>query len=230
MQVQFETVLFDSEDFLFAVVDATSLVIKTSKAELIVAFDSHEEALSAQLDLGEILDDAKGSNSVTGLFQEVSSLVSGLFGGVVDTVSAKARKAGAAATTQKVDVEARAQDMIDTITEALRGSVRAGRDTVADAESVFGNGRSAAKTAVSADSVVSDLTDAELTSAIDDKVAHLMANDARVIALVDNVRRFHGDDEVAGAVANHKSFIFDTARNNAHLTVNQVFNEILRGL
>lgn len=231
MQVQFHTVLFDSADFVASVVEGDEVQIITTKATLAVAFDSQEEALEAQLDLGEILDDAKASEEGVGSLSGLFGVVSGLFGGAVESVTASAKKAGAAATGRKDSAEARINDLFDTLTSALDQVASRGRDTASSAEddSVFGTNRSAART-VSADTVIRELTDAELTSAIDDKVAYLIENDARVQALVANVRRFHSDADVNATIAAHKESIFDQARDNAELTVNQVFASILRGL
>lgn len=229
MQVQFHTVLFDSADFVASVVEGDEVQIITTKATLAVAFDSQEEALEAQLDLGEILDDAKASEEGAGSLSGLFGVVSGLFGGAVESVTATAKKAGAAATGRKDSAEARINDLFDTLTSALDQVASRGRDTAETAESVFGTNRSAART-VSADTVISELTDAELTSAIDDKVAYLIENDARVQALVANVRRFHSDADVNATIAAHKESIFEQARDNAELTVNQVFASILRGL
>lgn len=229
MQVQFETVLFDSADFVASVVDGHVVQIITLNANLEVAFDSQEEALSAQLNLGKVLDDAKASEQGVGSLSGLFGVVSGLFGGAVESVTATAKKAGAAATGRKDSAESRINELFDTLSAALEQVGGRATATADESESVFGTNRSAVRT-VSADSVISELSDADLTSAIDDKVAYLIENDPRVKALVANVSRFHSDADIDATIASHKESIFEQARDNSDLTVNQLFASILRGL
>lgn len=229
MQVQFQTVLFDSEDFRFAVVNDNVLTIVTAKGELDLQFASEDDALDAQVELGEVLDAAKGSNLGNAL-QEAAEAVSGLFGSLLNragtvkrTVRTKAQEAKAATKT----VEDFAQDLVSQLEQALNpaGATRTTRSTAQDAEDVFGTSRT--RREVTADSVVSTLTDAELREVIEVKAEQLIATNRQVQELVAQLRRHYTPSEVQEAIAQHKEMVFNVARANDHLTVNAVFAGLL---
>lgn len=235
MQVQFQTVLFDSEDFRFAVVNDNVLTIVTGKGELDLQFGSEDEALDAQVELGEVLDSAKGSN-IGNVLQEAAEVVSGLFGSLLNraetvkrTVRTKAQ-AAASATKAAKTVEDFAQDLVSQLEQALNpaGATRTTRSTAQDAEDVFGTSRtSRTRREVTADSVVSTLTDAELREVIEVKAEQLIATNRQVQELVAQLRRHYTPSEVQEAIAQHKEMVFNVARANDHLTVNAVFAGLL---
>ncbi|QOI71463.1 putative structural protein [Erwinia phage pEa_SNUABM_47] len=234
MQVQFQTVLFDSEDYRFAVVVEETLVIVTSKGEIELEFDSEAEALAGQLELGEVLDAAKGSN-IASVIQDaaetVSGLVSGLFG-KTGFGSVKSKVAGKAAKAT-AGIDERVNEFLRQLDEAIKGAEQAvparadtRRASTAEAEDVFGTSRT--RRAVDADAVVSTLSDADLQAVISTKADQLIATNRQVQGLVANLRRFHSEEEVQEAIDAHKEMVFNVARANDELTVNEVFNHLLR--
>lgn len=236
MQVQFQTVLFDSEDFRFAVVNGDVLTIVTKKGDLDLKFASEDDALDAQVELGEVLDSAKGG-SLSSALQEAATVVSDLFGSLLGNVgtvkrTVRTKAAQAKATTQTFEERARSivGDLADQLEKALDPAGVRGRSTAQDSEDVFGSSRSAeaarART-VDANAVVHTLSDAELRLVIDEKAEQLIATDRRVQNLVSQLRQFHTESEVQETIREHKEMVFRTARNNDHLTVNEVFNRIL---
>lgn len=238
MQVQFQTVLFDSEDYRFAIVKDNVLIIVTQKGDLELTFGSEDEALDAQLELGEALDSAKG-NSLSSVLQEAASVVTGLFGSLVSnagtakrTVSAKAAQAKTTAQTFEDRARSIVGDLADQLEKALDPAGMRGRSSAQESEDVFGSSRPSAEAArastVDANSVVHTLSDAELRAVIDEKAEQLMATDRRVQNLVSQLRQFHTEAEVQETIREHKEMVFRTARNNDHLTVNEVFAGILR--
>lgn len=229
MQVQFQTVLFDSEDFRFAVVNDDVLTIVTGKGELDLQFGSEAEALDAQVELGEVLDAAKGSN-FGDVLQEAADVVTGLFGSLLNragTVKRTVRTKAQEVKSASKSVEDFAQDLVSQLEQALNpaGATRTSRTSAQDAEDVFGTSR--ARREVTADSVVSTLTDAELREVIDVKAEQLIQTNRQVQELVAQLRRHYTASEVQESIAQHKEMVFNVARANSHLTVNEVFNGLL---
>ncbi|UYE98915.1 hypothetical protein XbC2_520 [Xanthomonas phage XbC2] len=222
MQVQFKNALFDSALFAFAVVNGSTLTIVLENAEIDLDFDSEAEALEAQAELGEVLDSVGSvSNVITDAANAVSGLISGLFG----TAKAKVTKASTAKSAEDV-----ATTLTDILEQALAGRPAAtrpaSRSTASEANDVFGTNRTSRADA--ADTVVSELTDAALRTAIEDKAASLLASDARVQAMVAQLRRFYSDAQVDEVIEVRKSQVFDFARANGNLTLNQIVAQILR--
>lgn len=228
MQVQFKNALFGLDTYDFAVVDEATLIIVLKTREIELEFDSHEEALAAQAELGEMITAAKQNTfSVTEILEEAANVVTGLFGGLVGSVKAKATKASSSVEARAAKVVADLEEVLNTVAAAKSEPRNTAKDS-ADAESVFGTTRTARTSA--ADTVVSELSDNALRVAISDKADHLVENDTRVKALVAQLRTFHSDAEVDDVIQQHKDQIFRIARANDHLTVNEVFAELLRGL
>lgn len=223
MQVQFKNALFDSALFAFAVVNGSTLTIVLENAEIDLDFDSEAEALEAQAELGEVLDSV---GSVSGVINDAVTAVSGLVAGLFGTAKSKVTKASTAKSAEDV-----ATTLTDILEQALAGgrpaaSRPAARSTAAEANDVFGTNRTARADA--ADTVVSELTDAALRTAIEDKAAQLMASDARVQAMVEQLRRFYSDAQVEEVIAVRKDQVFQFARQNGNLTLNQIVAQILR--
>lgn len=225
MQVQFKNALFGLEDYDFAVVSGNSLVIALKTREIELEFGSEEEAFDAQAELAVVIDAAKSDSvSIADVLEEAASVVSGLFGGLVSRVKTKA-------TATSTSVQDRVAKVVADLEEVLEPAVRAAqtRTSTADAESVFGTSRTARNTSA-ADTVVSELSDNALRVAISDKADHLVENDTRVKALVAQLRTFHSDEEVEEVIQIRKDQVFQIARANDHLTVNEVFTELLRNI
>lgn len=225
MQVQFKNALFGLEDYDFAVVSGNSLVIALKTREIELEFGSEEEAFDAQAELAVVIDAAKSDSvSIADVLEEAASVVSGLFGGLVSRVKTKA-------TATSTSVQDRVAKVVADLEEVLEPAVRAAqtRTSSADAESVFGTSRTARNTSA-ADTVVSELSDNALRVAISDKADHLVENDTRVKALVAQLRTFHSDEEVEEVIQIRKDQVFQIARANDHLTVNEVFTELLRNI
>lgn len=223
MQVQFKNALFDSALFAFAVVNGSTLTIVLENAEIDLDFDTEAEALEAQAELGEVLDSV---GSVSGVINDAVTAVSGLVAGLFGTAKSKVTKASTAKSAEDV-----ATTLTDILEQALAGgrpaaSRPAARSTAAEANDVFGTNRTARADA--ADTVVSELTDAALRTAIEDKAAQLMASDARVQAMVEQLRRFYSDAQVEEVIAVRKDQVFQFARQNGNLTLNQIVAQILR--
>lgn len=226
MQVQFKNALFGLEDYDFAVVSGNSLVIALKTREIELEFASEAEAFDAQAELAEVIDAAKADTfSIAEVLDEAVTVVSGLFGGLVSRVKTKATGTGSS-------VQDRVAKVVADLEEALEPVVRAttqARTKSAEAEDVFGTTRTP-RPAATADAVVSNLSDTALRTAISDKADYLVENDARVKALVAQLRTFHNDAEVAEVIQIRKDQVFQIARANDHLTVNEVFSEILRNI
>lgn len=223
MQVQFKNALFDSALFAFAVVNGSTLTIVLENAEIDLDFDSEAEALEAQAELGEVLDSV---GSVSGVINDAVTAVSGLVAGLFGTAKSKVIKASTAKSAEDV-----ATTLTDILEQALAGgrpaaSRPAARSTASEANDVFGTNRTSRADA--ADTVVSELTDAALRTAIEDKAAALLASDARVQAMVAQLRRFYSDEQVNEVIEVRKSQVFDFARQNGNLTLNQIVAQILR--
>lgn len=228
MQVQFKNALFGLDTYDFAVVDGATLIIVLKTREIELEFDSQEEALAAQAELGEMITAAKESTfSVTELLEEAANVVNSVFGGLVGSVKAKATKASSSVEARAAKVVADLEEVLNTVARPQAEARTTAKDS-ADAESVFGTNRTARSAAV--DTVVAELSDNALRVAISEKADHLVQNDTRVKALVAQLRTFHSDEEVDDVIQQHKDQIFNLARANDHLTVNEVFNELLRGL
>lgn len=222
MQVQFKNALFDSALFAFAVVNSTTLTIVTETAEIDVEYSTEAEALAGQRELGEILDAANASTNVlTEAATAVAGLVAGLFG------NAKAKVAKASTSKSAEDVAATVSDILEKVLSAGNAEPRpTARNTASEANDVFGTNRTSRADA--ADTVVSELSDAALRTAIEDKATQLIASDPRVQALVAQLRRFYSDAEVNQVIEQRKGQVFDYARANGNLTLNQVVAQILR--
>jgi hypothetical protein len=222
MQIQFNNALFDSALFAFAVVTGSRLTIVLENAEIDLDFDSEAEALVAQAELGELLDSV---GSVSGVITEAAAAVTGLLSGLFGAAKAKVVKTSTAKS---------AEDVATTLTEILEQALGArtqaprqpGRSTAAESNDVFGTSRTARGDA--ADAVVSDLSDAALRTAIEDKAAYLVENDARVSNMVAQLRRFHTDAQVNELIEHRKEQVFQYARQNGNLTLNQIVAQILR--
>lgn len=233
MQVQFKNALFGLDTYDFAVVRDQSLIIVLKTREIELEFDSHEEALDAQAELGQVISAAKENTfSVTELMEEAATVVSSVFGGLVGSFKAKATKASSSVETRAAKVVADLEEVLNAVARS-QGDMNTKPSTTAkdsaDAESVFGTTRSARNTSV-ADTQVSELSDSALRVAISDKADYLIDNDARVKALVAQLRTFHSDDQIDDVIQDHKDQIFRIARANDHLTVNEVFAELLRSM
>lgn len=226
MQVQFNNALFDSALFSFAVVNGSTLTIVLENAEIDLDFNTEAEALAAQADLGDLLDSV-GSGSVSAVITDAVSAVSGLLGGLFASSKAKVSKT----TAKSADVSQTLADILAAALsagqdEAPTARPQATRNTAAEANDVFGTNRTARTDA--AETVVSDLTDAALRTAIEDKAESLIASDARVQAMVAQLRRFYSDAQVADVIAQRKEQVFQFARQNGGLTLNQIVAQILR--
>lgn len=224
MQVQFKNALFDSALFAFAVVNGSTLTIVLENAEIDLDFDTEAEALEAQAELGEVLDSV---GSVSGVITEAAAAVTGLLSGLFGSAKAKVTKASSAKSAEDV-----ATTLTDILEQALAGgrgastTRPAARSTASEANDVFGTNRTARTDA--ADTVVSDLTDAALRTAIEDKAASLIESDARVQAMLAQLRRFYSDAQVEEVIAVRKDQVFQFARQNGNLTLNQIVAQILR--
>ncbi|AMM44057.1 virion structural protein [Pectobacterium phage vB_PcaM_CBB] len=228
MQVEFKNALFGLEDYDFAVVSGDTLIIALKTREIHLEFESEEEAFDAKSELAVVIEAAKADSiSITDVLEEAASVVTGLFGGLVSSVKAKATKASSTVEARAAKVVADLEEVLDTVARSKAEPRNTAKDS-ADAESVFGTTRTARNSA--ADTVVSELSDNALRVAISDKADHLVENDTRVKALVAQLRTFHSDEEVDDVIQQHKDQIFRIARANDHLTVNEVFVELLRGL
>ncbi len=223
MQVQFKNALFDTKDFDFAVVDGNSLVIALKTREIVLEFETQEEALVAQAELGKAIDAAKKDTvSVSDLIEEAANAVSGVLGGLFGSVKAKATKATSS-------FEARAEQMASDLEEVIKTVRTTASETAKEANDVFGTTRSTASTSVM-DTVVADLSDAQLRAAIDTKVAQLLVGDARVQALHSQLQEFYTDAQIEQIVNSRKNMVFDYARDNDEMTLAEVFSDLLRSL
>ncbi len=228
MQVHFKNALFGLADYDFAVVREKSLFIILKTREIELEFNSHDEAIDAQAELGEMISAAKADTfSVSDLLEEAATVVTGLFGGLASTVKAKASQASSTVEARTAKIVADLEEVLETVSRPKAEPRTTAKDS-ADAESVFGTTRAARNS--DADTVVSELSDNALRTAISDKADQLVQNDVRVKALVAQLRTFHSDEEVDDVIQMHKDQIFRIARANDHLTVNEVFVELLRSL
>lgn len=237
MQVQFQNILFSTEDFHFAVVQDEVLTIVTTKGEIELELDSPEEADAALTELRDLVNNAKGTD-ISGIVQEAIGSVSSLFGGIFGATTSKFKAKSAAASTKaktfSEEVQSRAEDILKTIEDAIqqvspqvREAVKAAEE---EAEDVFGTSRSTAKAARAdvLDVAVSTLNDAQLRSAIEVKAEQLINNNDQVKELIDQIRRFNGERAVQEAIVAHKEMVFQAARDNDSLTVNEVFALFIR--
>lgn len=242
MQVQFQTVLFNSDDFKFAIVLENSLVIVTTKGELELEYKSEAEALTAQVELGEVLDSVKKTDigSVVDTIKDAAETVSVMFGSLLGSTSkvVKAKVSPKAKNEVLDDVEERVNSILSTITKFLDSdkeepdTTEKSKSAVDDAESVFGTRRSAAgqkpgKPTASVHSIISDLSDDELKQVIHEKAEQLMRSNRQVQELVDQLHAFHSEDEVLELIQAHKDMVFRIARANDHLSVNEIFDGLL---
>lgn len=222
MQVQFQTVLFDSEDYRFAVVVEETLVIVTAKGEIELEFDSEKDALAGQLELGEVLNAAKDTN-ITSVLQDAANTVSNIVSNLFD-------KTGTYATEKTNNVDKRVTDMISCLDEVLKDTFTkpktANKTTPTDAEDVFGTSRT--KRTVDSDSVVNTLSDDELREIISTKSDQIFSSNRQVQSLMENLRKFHIEYEIQKAIDVHKEMVFKVARENDDLTVNEVFSLLLQ--
>lgn len=221
MQVQFKNALFNSDLFNFAVVNGSVLTIVLDNAEVEIDFASEAEAVAAQAELGELLDSV---NSVSSGIASAANAVAGLFSGVFGSAKTKVTKAGASKAS---DLEKFLEDALATFTQQATQQATPSTNTKAAAEAndVFGTTRT--ERADSANVVVSQLSDAALRTAIEDKAAILIETDARVQALIAQLRRFYTDAHVEEVIEIRKEQVFQYARQNGSLTLNQIIERIL---
>ncbi|AFC21931.1 virion structural protein [Cronobacter phage vB_CsaM_GAP32] len=225
MQVQFKNALFGLKDYDFAVVNDTTLNIVLKKRVIELEFDSHEEAMAAQTELGEVLSAAEGKSfSVTDLIEDAADVVNGVLGGLFGSVKAKASKASTSFEERAQQMASDLEEVIKTVTTAAERTTSA---TASEANDVFGTTRS---TKAATDTVIADLSDDALRAAINTKVEQLIANDARVQALVEELRSFYSDAQVQEIIDLRKEQVFDIARQNDDLTVTEVLARILRSI
>lgn len=217
MQVQFKNALFDSAAFVFAVANGQTLTIVLETAEIELDFATESDALAAAAELGELLNSV---GSVSGVFTEAATAVSGLLAGLFSTAKTKVTKTGTAKSAEDV-----ATTLTDILEQALSSRPTA-RSNASEANSVFGTTRT--DRTDRADTVVSDLSDAALRTAIEDKATTLLASDARVQAMVAQLRRFYSDSQVDEVIEERKEQVFQFARANGNLTLNQIVAQILR--
>ncbi|SOK59292.1 hypothetical protein [Yersinia phage fHe-Yen9-03] len=232
MQVQFQTVLFNSEDFRFAVVLDETLVLVTAKGEIELEFDSSDEALEGQRELGRLLDAAGAKDkNATSIVKDVVNTVSELFsnlGTVKSKVYGKVQETSETVNSNLEDI-LRKLDSAIKAEETKQPTTQARNTSTADAEDVFGRNRqSSSRNVADANSVISTLSDAELETVINSKVEHLLLTNTQVQGLVAQLRRFHNEDEVQEVISSHKEMVFNVSRANDNLTVNEVITQLLR--